>query len=53
MTERSRLVGMASSGSWVGNIIALPLGSFLCVSGFDGGWASIFYIFGILFFVLI
>ena len=46
--ERSRLCGMASAGSWVGNIVALPLASFLCVNGFDGGWASIFYIFGIL-----
>ena len=44
--ERSRLVGAASAGSWVGNIIALPFGGFLCVNGFDGGWASIFYIFG-------
>jgi ACS family sodium-dependent inorganic phosphate cotransporter len=39
---------MATSGAWIGNIIALPLGSFLCVSGFDDGWPSIFYIFGIL-----
>jgi MFS family permease len=45
-SERSRLVGLASSGAWVGNIIALPLGSYLCMHGFDGGWPSIFYIFG-------
>lgn len=37
---------MASAGSWVGNIIALPFAGFLCVSGFNGGWPSIFYIFG-------
>lgn len=46
--ERSMLCGIASSGSWIGNIIALPFGSFLCVSGFDSGWPSIFYIFGVL-----
>ncbi|CAF0884887.1 unnamed protein product [Brachionus calyciflorus] len=49
--ERSRLVGSASAGSWVGNIIALPLGGYLCANGFDGGWGSIFYIFGIACFV--
>ena len=58
-TERSRLVGMASSGAKVGNIIALSLGSVLCLHGFAGGWPSIFYIFGsmgviwsVLFFIL-
>lgn len=45
-TEKSRLVGMASSGAKVGNIIALSLGSILCLHGFAGGWPSIFYIFG-------
>ncbi|RNA04065.1 sialin-like [Brachionus plicatilis] len=45
-SERSRLVGIASSGSKLGNIIALSLGGILCVYGFDGGWPSIFYIFG-------
>lgn len=44
--ERSMLVGTASAGSWAGNIIALPLSGYLCVNGFDGGWPSIFYIFG-------
>jgi ACS family sodium-dependent inorganic phosphate cotransporter-like MFS transporter 5 len=28
-------------------VIALPLGGYLCVNGFGGGWPSIFYIFGI------
>jgi MFS family permease len=45
-SEKSRLVGMASSGAKVGNIIALSLGSVLCLYGFAGGWPSIFYIFG-------
>ena len=27
-------------------VIALPLGGYLCQNGFDGGWPSVFYIFG-------
>lgn len=46
--ERTKIIGTSTSGAWVGNIIALPFGGFLCVSGFDGGWPSIFYIFGII-----
>ena len=45
-SERSTLAGLANSGSWVGNIVAFPLASYLCVNGFNGGWPSIFYIFG-------
>lgn len=45
--DRTKMLGSSTSGAWVGNIIALPLGGFLCVYGFDGGWPSIFYIFGI------
>ena len=44
--DRTKMLGSSTSGAWVGNIIALPLGGFLCVYGFDGGWPTIFYIFG-------
>jgi MFS family permease len=43
-TERSVLIGFSNAGSQIGNVIALPLGSFLCVS--IAGWPSIFYVFG-------
>lgn len=46
--ERTKMVGSSTSGAWFGNIVALPLGGFLCVYGIDGGWASIFYVFGTL-----
>jgi MFS family permease len=44
--ERSRLIGIANAGSQIGNVIALPLGGYLCINGLDGGWPSIFYLFG-------
>ena len=44
--ERTKMIGTSNAGLWFGNIIALPLGGYLCISGFDGGWPSIFYIFG-------
>ena len=46
-SEKGRLIGLASAGSWIGDVIGLPLGGYLCVHGFDGGWPSIFYLFGI------
>ncbi len=44
-SERSRLIGIASSGAKVGNIVALAVGGVLCLHGI-GGWRSIFYTFG-------
>jgi hypothetical protein len=29
----------------------LPLGSYLCLNGFDNGWPSIFYIYGKIWFL--
>ena len=45
--ERSRLVGMSHAGGYIGNIVTLIAGGYLCVWGFDGGWPSIFYLIGI------
>jgi len=45
-TERSTLMSIARSGSQLGNVVTLPLGGYLCMHGFDGGWPSMFYILG-------
>lgn len=42
--EKSRIIGFASSGANIGNVIALPLGGFLC--GLENGWKLMFYLFG-------
>lgn len=46
--ERGALIGFSSSGAQFGTIIGFSLGGYLCVHGFDGGWPSIFYYFGII-----
>jgi MFS family permease len=54
--EKSRLIGFSTSGTYVGNVIALPVGGYLCANGFADGWGSIFYIFGfvgIIWFILL
>ncbi len=38
---------MSHSGGMVGNIFALLVGGYLCSwTSFDGGWPSIYYLFG-------
>ena len=46
--ERSTLLGFSSAGSQIGNVVALPLGGWLCLNGFAGGWPSIFYVIGMI-----
>ena len=41
-------MGISISGLQIGNIVSMPIVGYLCVDGFDGGWPSIFYIFGAL-----
>ena len=45
-SERSRLIGWGFAGVQLGYAVTEPLGDFLCDHGFDGGWPSMFYIFG-------
>lgn len=44
--ERSRAGAAIYSGAQFGTIISMPLSGLLAEYGFDGGWPSIFYVFG-------
>lgn len=46
-TERSRMGAFVYAGAQFGTIISMPLSGLLAEYGFDGGWPSIFYIFGL------
>jgi ACS family sodium-dependent inorganic phosphate cotransporter-like MFS transporter 5 len=46
--ERSILSTITYAGPFVGNVVSFPLSAVLCVYGFDGGWPSVFYVFGTL-----
>ena len=35
-------------GMYFGNLVSFPLSALLCEYGFDGGWPSVFYVFGML-----
>ena len=37
---------LSTTGVHLGNIITFPLSGVLCQYGFDGGWPSVFYVFG-------
>ena len=41
------------AGCPVGNIIAIPITGMLAKYGFDGGWPSVFYCFGMYLFLYI
>ncbi|KAL5287532.1 Picot.2 family protein [Megaselia abdita] len=44
--ERSRMGAAVYAGAQFGTIVSMPLSGLLAEYGFDGGWPSIFYIFG-------
>ncbi|KAL5022181.1 hypothetical protein ScPMuIL_001336 [Solemya velum] len=44
--EINKLCGFCYAGSQIGNVLTFPLAALLCEYGFDGGWPSVFYVFG-------
>ncbi|KAG6800033.1 inorganic phosphate cotransporter isoform X1 [Apis mellifera caucasica] len=44
--ERSRMGAFVYAGAQFGTVISMPLSGVLSRHGFDGGWPSIFYVFG-------
>ena len=46
--ERSRMGAAVYAGAQFGTIVSMPLSGLLSEYGFDGGWPSIFYVFGII-----
>ncbi|XP_066916551.1 sialin-like [Clytia hemisphaerica] len=47
LPERTTLVTIALAGMNVGTVVTMPLTGLLTKYGFDGGWASVFYCFGL------
>ncbi|KAK3096084.1 hypothetical protein FSP39_022938 [Pinctada imbricata] len=45
--DRSRFGSICIGATYIGYVIAFPVAGLLCDYGFDGGWPSIFYVFGI------
>ncbi|XP_049863037.1 putative inorganic phosphate cotransporter isoform X2 [Schistocerca gregaria] len=44
--ERSRMGAFVYAGAQFGTVVSMPLSGLLSEYGFDGGWPSIFYVFG-------
>lgn len=44
-SERTTLISICSSGSYLANAIVFPTSGLLCRHGFAGGWPSVFYVY--------
>ncbi|KAL9982328.1 hypothetical protein ACROYT_G004357 [Oculina patagonica] len=45
--ERTTLVTVSITGASIGYLLTMPVSGLLTKYGFDGGWASVFYCFGV------